>query len=745
MDLAAWFQELRRRRVIRALLAWGLVSFAVLQVVEPVQHALGLAEWVLKAVVAVLAIGFPVTAGLAWAFDLTRKGVERTEPPEGADAASARRARAGPAVTLVVGALLGAAVAGFAGWHLWGRVPAPGPDGRITIVVADFANETKDPDLDGLSGLLITSLEQSKKFRVLTRSRMIDLLRQMGRDKAERIDEALARDVGAKAGATALLLASVRKLDDVYAVEMRALDPSRDEYLFTVREQARGKRGLLEVIDRLSDRARIEFREPQTEIQANEVNVAQAVTPSLDAYRHYFQGLERKARFEDEGALKEFQAALAIEPRFALALLEVAEMDALYLRESKGTFEQAASNAGALPVKERGLVLAGAAYRDGRQADAAAIMEPLALRFPDDRFVAQAAGVAAGCPQGIAHLRRALAFAPEWDPVRTTLVFCLVEQGRAEEAIGEADAAERARPTSASATNVALVRYQTGDVDGAIAAAQRAGDRGHTERSRGILISALATRGDFQAARALARESPDHLKYHEAIVPAALGQLRECLANLEAFERSKGTYLRSAERFRRAVVSAALGKPPGPGSVAPPSPPLDDSWNGFITLLIRDPEELAAGVGRVGAETYIGRMYQALLTYDRGNRAGALQQLQSQDPRPGDLQLYYLGLFASELGHDEEAIAAFQQYELRNRPYIQNIARAWLLARGRYLTARSLERLGRRDEARRVLELQLARWKDADSDLPLLGEMKALCRQLDCKAPGGVSFGAGLR
>ena len=30
MDLAAWFQELRRRRVIRALLAWGLFSFAVL-------------------------------------------------------------------------------------------------------------------------------------------------------------------------------------------------------------------------------------------------------------------------------------------------------------------------------------------------------------------------------------------------------------------------------------------------------------------------------------------------------------------------------------------------------------------------------------------------------------------------------------------------------------------------------------------------------------------------------------------
>jgi hypothetical protein len=39
MDLAAWFQELRRRRVIRALLGWGLVSFAVLQVIDPILRA----------------------------------------------------------------------------------------------------------------------------------------------------------------------------------------------------------------------------------------------------------------------------------------------------------------------------------------------------------------------------------------------------------------------------------------------------------------------------------------------------------------------------------------------------------------------------------------------------------------------------------------------------------------------------------------------------------------------------------
>ena len=59
-ELQAFIGELRRRRVFRALVAWGVVAFAVLQVTEPIMHALDLPDWTLKAVVAVLAAGFPV-------------------------------------------------------------------------------------------------------------------------------------------------------------------------------------------------------------------------------------------------------------------------------------------------------------------------------------------------------------------------------------------------------------------------------------------------------------------------------------------------------------------------------------------------------------------------------------------------------------------------------------------------------------------------------------------------------------
>jgi len=80
-----FISELRRRRVFRALFGWGLVSFAVLQVIEPIMHALGLGDWTLKVVVGLLALGFPVTVALSWAYDLRRTGIERTPAaaPEG--------------------------------------------------------------------------------------------------------------------------------------------------------------------------------------------------------------------------------------------------------------------------------------------------------------------------------------------------------------------------------------------------------------------------------------------------------------------------------------------------------------------------------------------------------------------------------------------------------------------------------------------------------------------------------------
>jgi hypothetical protein len=57
--------ELKRRRVFRALAGYAIVTFAVLQVIEPVMHGLHLPDWTLSFAVLALAVGFPLVMILA--------------------------------------------------------------------------------------------------------------------------------------------------------------------------------------------------------------------------------------------------------------------------------------------------------------------------------------------------------------------------------------------------------------------------------------------------------------------------------------------------------------------------------------------------------------------------------------------------------------------------------------------------------------------------------------------------------
>src|SRR5207248_3419398 len=115
---AAFFAELRRRRVFRALVGWGIVSFAVLQVVEPLIHGLGFPEWTLKLVIVALGLGFPATLVLAWAYDLTSAGIRRTAEPDEVASGELPRPHAAPLVGLVAaGAVLGALVSWLALRH----------------------------------------------------------------------------------------------------------------------------------------------------------------------------------------------------------------------------------------------------------------------------------------------------------------------------------------------------------------------------------------------------------------------------------------------------------------------------------------------------------------------------------------------------------------------------------------------------------------------------------------------------
>jgi hypothetical protein len=100
-------KELKRRKVFRAAVVYGVVAWAVIEAADVILPALRLPEWTTTLVVAFAFLGFPLALVLAWAFDLTPEGLERDQGEEernpAAGTRSDTRAATGWSVSRVAG------------------------------------------------------------------------------------------------------------------------------------------------------------------------------------------------------------------------------------------------------------------------------------------------------------------------------------------------------------------------------------------------------------------------------------------------------------------------------------------------------------------------------------------------------------------------------------------------------------------------------------------------------------------
>jgi hypothetical protein len=82
-----FFGELKRRNAYKVAVAYAVVGWLSIQVATQVFPFLNIPNWVIRLVILLTALGLPVALIIAWAFELTREGIRRTED---ADAAGQR-------------------------------------------------------------------------------------------------------------------------------------------------------------------------------------------------------------------------------------------------------------------------------------------------------------------------------------------------------------------------------------------------------------------------------------------------------------------------------------------------------------------------------------------------------------------------------------------------------------------------------------------------------------------------------
>ncbi len=690
--------------------------------------------------------------------------------PRGARAAlesllSAERALGGPrrrgkplawgiAAVLVLLALVSAGVLRLSAQ----RAPAA----RIPVAVADFANETGQADLNGLSGMLITSLEQSRHLQVLTRARMFDLLRQMGKEPAARIDEVLGRELGRKAGVQALVLATIRRFDEVYAIEMQVLDPASDQYLFAVKEQGTSKASIPGLIDRLSEQIRQRLREAPAQVQASRVKVAEATTASLEAYEHYFRGQQQEERTRYEEAIAEFREALRADPGFALAHYQIAylgEFIELPAAERKQHIEAAVANSAKVGEKERLLIRAWQAHMEKRSDEAHGLYARAVEAWPQEKEVLYLAADL-HFHEGKAELAlplfdRALLLDPTWEPAQLHLADCLRILGRNDELLVRARRWVEQSPGATSYRALATSLAQAGKLDEALESARRAFQLEPNTWTRGTLVEILLHHGDFEAAEGLTSSvlaaEPRRSKRERALASsqyaAALalqGRRREALRALEGLrEASPGAASPAYHESRmlhffgdgqlvqaRAELAALVSAWQETGGDATVEARKKRERLAAVAAMLGDLPRAAELARTIEPGSAAEALYRGMAAW-RGGRheeaAAALRPLTEGKDDYRVISLYTLGEIEAARGRHAEALAAMERFD---RTFGGGYWKTWAWPRARIVQARALEVLGRRAEARQQVNSLIEAWKRADPDSPVLKEAKALAERL---------------
>ena len=298
--LGRWVAELRRRKVFRVAAAYLVVAWLLVQVAGTTFEPLGMPPWALKLVIVVFALGFPVACVLAWAFDVTPHGVERT-PSAGARALPAEAFA--PAGGLADAPALPAAPSN----------PPPASSKLDSVAILPFVDMSPERDqeyfCDGIAEEIINSLCCIRGLRIASRTSSFQF-------KGRALD---VRAIGRELGVAAVLEGSVRKAGARVRITAQLVNAT-DGYHLWSESYDRELCDVFEIQAEIAQKMAVALR--GTLSREERALIGRGGTSNGEAYDLYLRALAHLRDGSDLGvaeAVPLFRAAIRLDARFAQA------------------------------------------------------------------------------------------------------------------------------------------------------------------------------------------------------------------------------------------------------------------------------------------------------------------------------------------------------------------------------------------------------------------------------------------
>src|SRR5438309_3761329 len=327
--MSGFFEELKRRKVYRVAIAYIVASWALAQGIAQVLPVFDIPNSRIRVVILLLLIGFPIALVLAWIFDITPTGIERTSRAQPATVPGRRRRR--NVIWLGIAGIVISSGVGFLG------LPRAVARSKVekSIAVLPFDNLSDDKEnayfADGIQDDILTNLSKIGDLKVISRTSVMQY-----RGKAPNI-----RDIAKALGVSTVLEGSVRRSGNKVRINVQLIDANSDQHIWANDYD----RDLTDVFAIQSDLAHEIANALQAKLSDTEKALMERKpTENGEAYLAFVQAHDLQCAVEDTGKLKQseqlYARAIELDPKFALALARYSQLQSWLFHSIEPTRER---------------------------------------------------------------------------------------------------------------------------------------------------------------------------------------------------------------------------------------------------------------------------------------------------------------------------------------------------------------------------------------------------------------------
>ncbi len=396
------FTELKRRNVFRVTAAYVVIGWLVTEVGTTLLNTFGAPDWVAKAIILVIGLGFIPVVVFSWVYELTPEGIKRETQITRDSSITSHTGRKLDLITIVA-VLIGI---GFLAMSRFVSPPAAEKIESIvtaenaSVAVLPFVNmsgsEENEYFSDGLTETLLHMLSQIPGLKVAARTSSFAF---KGKEQDVRLI-ANALNVAhilegsvQRAGDRVRITAQLIRADDGFHVWSENYDRTLDN--------------IFEIQDEIAERVGRALS--ASLLGTDVVSIISIGTENIAAYELFLKGLSRKRTGSHVGLTEAeslFKAALSKDPDFSDAKLELGDLYMMAVGTGLMPMSEGHRQAGALfeqvvdsqpdSVRAQALLLMNQVAREQADGNASAyfeaipILEKLLVRAPGDVNVRQA-------------------------------------------------------------------------------------------------------------------------------------------------------------------------------------------------------------------------------------------------------------------------------------------------------------------------------------------------------------------